>query len=172
MVGRRADALSLEELGGRLSRLARQAIDDPRLAASFAHEAQDHVAHAVALPFLYSEQFEIGSEERAANLQRVLQRELLDDVVLHVRRCGRGQGKDRDSSEALFQTCQVAVGRAKVVPPFADAVRLVNRNQPQVERVQQATDRRVDSLWSGVEQLELARPQARLAPRPLGRFEG
>src|SRR6266478_3154339 len=121
---------------------------------------------SAALRFLYSEQFEIGSEERAANVQRVLQRELRDDVVLHVRRCGRGQGKDGDSSEALFQTGQVAVGRAKVVPPFADAVRLVNRNQPQVERVQQATDRRVDSLWSGVEQLELARP------RPLGRFEG
>src|SRR5262249_53738188 len=50
VIGQRPHAVVAQELGHRLHRLARQAIDDAALPAPRLHEAQDRVAHAATPP--------------------------------------------------------------------------------------------------------------------------
>ena len=74
------------------------------------------------------EEAKIRPKERAADQERIVESELFDDVLLHARRCCRGQCEDGQAVEALLQPGEVPVGRAKVVAPLADAVGLVDRD--------------------------------------------
>ena len=97
--------------------------------------------------------------------------ELADDVAVTRGVAVAVRARTGIPAKRLLQAGKVAVRRAEVVPPFADAVRLVDRDQFQVERVQEPPDCCVDSLRRDVDHLELARTQPRCAPRPLRRIE-
>ena len=58
--------------------------------------------------------------------ERVKQIELLDDVVAHLRRGGGGKGVQAGIRKHLAQRSELAILRAKIVPPVADAVGLVH----------------------------------------------
>ena len=58
-----------------------------------------------------------------------------------------------------LQPGEVAVGGTEVVAPLADAVGLVDGDQPQVQAGQQPADRRLDAFGRGVAKLVLARRQ-------------
>src|SRR4030095_8844035 len=59
----------------------------------------------------------------------VLQTQLGDDVRAHLRRCRRGVGVDVDRRKGVTQRAELAVLRAEVMAPLADAVRLVHREE-------------------------------------------
>ena len=112
-------------------------------------------------------QLQVRAEEGAAHDERVLHCELLNNVVPHARRSGRRQRQHRDAAEPTLQAREVSVRAPKVVPPFADAVGLVDGDQPEVHRLEQPADRRIESLGRGIEELVLASAQRRRATVPL-----
>src|SRR5687767_15086085 len=67
--------------------------------------------------------------ERADEFDRIPERELRRDVAPHARRRGRGVGVQADAGEQVAKTTELAVLGAEVVPPLADAVRFVNRDE-------------------------------------------
>ena len=82
--------------------------------------------------------------------------------VAHVGRRGRGERDRRAAAEPLAHLRDAQIAGAEVVAPFADAVRLVHREQRYAELAQplgRAAD--VESLGRDVEQLDLAALHAR-----------
>jgi hypothetical protein len=74
-------------------------------------------------------QVDVRAVEAADDNRRVAQRELADDVLTHRRRCRRGECEHARVTEVVDESAEVAVGRTEVVPPRADAVRLVDDHQ-------------------------------------------
>ena len=79
------------------------------------------------------------------------QPELLDDVLADAGRGCRSERVDAGGWEAVLQRCELAIVRAEVVPPMADAMGLVDREGTNVQLVQES--------------------QERLAHQPLGRHQ-
>jgi hypothetical protein len=69
---------------------------------------------------------QIGTIERADQLQRLAQLQLRRDVAAHAAGRGRGEGVQADAGKARSQRAELAVLRTEVVAPLADAVRLVD----------------------------------------------
>ncbi len=80
---------------------------------------------------------EVGSVELTHQHVRLIEAELLDDVVANARRRGRGECVDARAGKTLLQRRQLPVLGAEVVTPVADAVRLVHGEGPHVQAVQQ-----------------------------------
>ena len=55
--------------------------------------------------------------------------QLLDDVTLNLRGCGRGQADDRGRLQAAQPVFQHAIVGAKVMAPLGNAVGFVDRDQ-------------------------------------------
>src|SRR4029077_4081921 len=69
----------------------------------------------------------IRAIERSNQYCWLLEPELLDDVGAHALGRGRGVGVETRAAEAGLQRRELAIFRAEVVAPLADAVRLVDR---------------------------------------------
>ena len=72
---------------------------------------------------------QIRAVEARDVLMRVAQLELLENVVPHAARRARGEGGDRLVRKILPQRAELPVLRAELVPPFGNAVRLVDREE-------------------------------------------
>jgi hypothetical protein len=101
---------------------------------------------------------------KLATKTRLLQLQALHDVGARVAVGGGRQRQPRHAGETLVQRRQAQVFLAEVVPPLADAVRLVDGEQAQpaafVQRLQHRQEtRRQDALGRGVEQRQPARQQ-------------
>jgi hypothetical protein len=97
---------------------------------------------------------------------RIAQLKLREDVFPHALGGGRGEGHERHLGEALAQLDEAPVLGPEVVPPLADAVRLVDGHAldaPFGQALQEA--RLKQALGSHVEQPVLIAPQAP-EPRP------
>ena len=70
----------------------------------------------------------------------LLQVKLADDVLPHPFRRGGGQGNHRHRREVLPQLPQVAVVGPKLVAPLGDAVGLVDRDEAQVQAVEEPAE--------------------------------
>jgi predicted phage-related endonuclease len=70
---------------------------------------------------------QIRPVETCNEAARLAQLEKALDVVAHARRRRRGERQHRNVGVTRTQRCDLAVLGAKVVPPFADAVRFVDR---------------------------------------------
>ncbi len=128
------------------------AIDEARLV----RVAADHLAnlpHQVAAAANAIDQ--VRPIERTDQHLRLAEAELADDVVADVRRGGGRVGVERDVGEAILEHPQPAILGAEVVPPFADAVGLVDR-QERERHLLQEVERPVgeQSLGREVEQLQ------------------
>src|SRR5262245_5040324 len=112
---------------------------------------------------------EVRPVEAAAEVGRALQAELFDDVGLHPRGRGRGEGRQRRAGEAGPQLLQLAVLGPEVVAPLGDAVRLVDREEGELDALEKLQEAGQDQpLGRDVEQLDLAARRSRAARNVAG----
>ncbi len=123
MVGERLDAVHHEGLGDLLHFLAAEAIDDAAAAGVLFHEADDLAGHVLLGSDLI---VEVGPVEGILVGGGLGDIEVLEDVLLHL---FGGRGGERDHGHALDlieDGPQPAVFRSEVMPPFTDAMGLVD----------------------------------------------
>ena len=94
-------------------------------------------------------------------VSRLVQRQLLDDVAADAVGGRGGQGDRGRVAQQLAEIAQPGVVGAKIVPPFADAMGLVDRQQLQPHRPHRLQKpRAAEPLRHDVDQAELARRHA------------
>ena len=127
-----APQLPAEELGDRLAPLAARRVDDrrPRVLVERLAERGELVGLAAGLDggVRQVRAVEPGDEHR-----RVVEVELVGDVAADEVGGRRGQGDARGRAEPLAGQADPRVIGAEVVPPLADAVRLVDRQQGRLD---------------------------------------
>jgi hypothetical protein len=149
-----------EEGGGFVHLLARQAIDDARVALVRPQEIEQLPARIVLLGDAVAD---VGPVEGADELARVLQAQALDDFVAGRLVGGGGERNARHVGPAFVQQVELAVFRAEVVAPLRDAVGLVNGEQGDGAAVEQAQEAlHQQALGRDVEQVVVAVEQAAL----------
>ncbi len=164
VIGHRAHAMGAQPLGEVVHGAPAQAVDDPALARVPADDAED-VAARVALRALALRALalrgdhQVGAEERALEPGRLPHLELTQDVADHAPGGGRGQRQDRQGAELALESLELAVGGTEIVPPMADAVRLVHHHQAHLAAGDQPAQRALERLGRHVEQLDLAAAQ-------------
>ena len=126
MVRPHAVAQFLQHGRGLLHVLARNAIDDARLARVPVQDFPDLLQAVMAALDLVDQ---IRPVERADQDFGRGQLQLLRDILPDLFGRGRGVGMDADVGESFLQDPQPAVLRAEIVPPGTDAVGLVDRHQ-------------------------------------------
>ena len=123
MIGQRADALLVQPFGGVLDLGARQAIDDAALALVARQEPQQLLARLVALDDRVGD---VGAVEAGREDLGRPQAELVDDVFARMRIGRRRQRDARHAGIELGELAELAIFRAEIVAPLADAMRLVD----------------------------------------------
>jgi hypothetical protein len=105
---------------------------------------------------------EIGPVERAHEHDRIFEVQLGDDVAAHLRRRGGGVRVDREAGERGAQHPELAVLRPEVVPPLADAVRFVHREERGI-RAREAVGKTLhhQALRGHIEQMQAPRVERR-----------
>ncbi|OPZ09086.1 MAG: hypothetical protein BWZ08_00699 [candidate division BRC1 bacterium ADurb.BinA292] len=149
------DAARAQMVGKLLDLLARQAVDDARLAAVASDELGDLVQEAVAGGARLDAVDQVGPVERTDEDLRRRQAELPRDVVADAVRRRRGIGVDGDRREGLLELAQAAVFGPEIVAPLADAVGFVDgeeRDARLAQRVEEAIEQQ--PLRRDVEDLE------------------
>ncbi len=126
MVRPRAHARFGQPRRQRIDFLPGRAIDDAGLALAPGHHVEDLPLQAGAREHAVDE---VRPIERADELERVLEPELRGDVAAHAGGRGRGVRVQADAGKVAAQPAELAVLRPKVVPPLADAVRLVDGDE-------------------------------------------
>ena len=126
VVGGRGDA-ARAQVGGQVVRaLAGGAVDDAGLALVRRQEPLKLSMRVVLLDHL---QADVGPVEAGDEAGRLLQPQLVADVVAGVRVGGGGERDERHPGKAVPQPPQRHVLRPEVVPPLRDAVRLVDGDE-------------------------------------------
>jgi hypothetical protein len=88
---------------------------------------------------------------------RLAQFQVRDDILAHARRGGGGERHERDFGKHFPQLRELAVFRAEIVAPFADAMRLVHGDEPHIPARQVIEEAgQHQPFRRGVEQAELA----------------
>ena len=169
MVGERRDAGPVQFLRHPVDATARHAIDDAGLAPPPGEEGQQ-LAHA--LPARPDRVADVRPVEAGDEALRLLQPELAQDVGAGrlVGSCGeRDPGHGR---EPLGQHRKLAVVRAEIVAPLADAMRLVDGEQRERRPLQQVQEaRRGETLRRDIDEVEPALAHRPLDARPLAAVE-
>ena len=94
------------------------------------------------LPRLHPEQ-QVRPIERSDQRHRIVEAELLDDVLADPRRGGGGEGVETDARQCRAKGAELSILRAEVVAPVADAMRFVDRDEAErAGRLQQQYIRR------------------------------
>jgi hypothetical protein len=164
VVGHRATPRAASCGRPELGVLAPDAVDDAglaRMARDHPLDLRDQVAARLEAVG------EVGAIAAADEARRIAQAELLDDVLAHGRRRGRGERLDRDLRVVAPQLAEHAVLGPEVVAPVADAVRLVDHEAGEpAPRSARRRSRRDDALGRDVDELQLAghEPLADRAP--------
>ena len=126
MVRPRAHAGFRQPRGKRIDFPPRGAVDDPGLPSAPGHDVEDLPLQARAREHAIDE---VGPIERSDELDRILELELRGDVATHPRRRRRRVGMEADAGKDAAQPAELPVLGTEVVPPLADAVRLVDGNE-------------------------------------------
>ena len=105
---------------------ARRAVDDPGLAAMAAEDVGQLALELGAGEHAVNQ---VRPIERSDQLDMVAQPQLPDDVAAHARGRGGGVGVQAEVGEQAAQPPELAVLRAEIMPPLADAMRLVDRHE-------------------------------------------
>ena len=122
------DALRPQEVGERVDGLHRRGVDDAaaRLLLDQAQQQRLLLALARRLDDVVAQ---VRAIEPDVDHRRLGDLELREDVVLDLRRRGRGQREHRRLAERAHRLAEPEVRGAEVVPPLRDAVRLVDHEQ-------------------------------------------
>ena len=120
-----------DECGDLLRAFAGRGVDDARTGRLAEEFRQQVLLLLLALGTLHFVE-EVGAGEAGDEGLRVVQRQLLDDVAADAVRGGGGQGDGRRVAQQLAEIAEPGVIGAKIVPPLADAVCLVDGQQLQI----------------------------------------
>src|SRR5262249_35433546 len=143
-----------------LARAPALRVDDPALALAAADVGQQVLPRAAAVALLVGREDQVRAEEGALEAVGLLHPELADDVARDTPgRRGR-EGEDRRPAELLLEPAQPAVGRAEVVTPLGDAMRLVDDDQGDLHLREEPAQPTLEALGRHVDQLVLAGAQA------------
>ncbi len=170
VVGRRVDPGATQELGRRLGHLAGRAVDEG--GAVTRAQQLDQLPALLRQPLLAADgPAQVRPVESPHNDARASEVELAHDVLPRLGRRRRRQGEERRPAEPGPELAQPQVAGPEVVTPLADAVCLVDRDEPDPHLAERPEERRAgEPLRSDVEQLELtgdrlAEPRADLGAR-------
>ena len=130
VVGQCLDAVHVQHLGHFLHLLPAEAVNDAAATGVLFDEADDLAAHVLLGADLV---VQVGAIEAGLVRLGVRNVEVLQDVLLHLFR-GRGGQRDHGHPLDLIEDgAQAAVLGAEVVAPLADAVRLVNGEEADLD---------------------------------------
>ena len=140
---RRAVDRTHELRSDRVALLAREAVHDAALLRALRDEVDELLRHGPQRALSEHDEVHVRAVQAAAHrCDGCAHRERLDDVALHARR-RRGGERDRgEGREGALEVAQLAVVRAKVVPPLRDAVRLVDDEEREEPLVVEALEKR------------------------------
>ena len=124
MVRRRLDPRLAERRSHRLRHPPRLRVNNPRLIGPLPHELH-HLRRSLGL--WNNAVIQIRTIEAREKNFGIPQFQLRADVLPHPRGGRGGEGEKRESGETLAHLAQTPVFRTEVVTPFADAMRLVDR---------------------------------------------
>ncbi len=100
---------------------------------------------------------DVGAVETGDEFFGVFERQFADDLGARAFIGGGGERDARHAREALGEDAELAILGAEVVAPLRDAVRLVDREQRDIDRRQQLQQARLhDPLRRDVEEIERA----------------
>ena len=155
VVGQGGDALVGEPLGGLVHLVARQAVDDARLAGVFgAQQAQQLFAGAV---LAFDAVLDIGPVEAGHIVARAGEVQALGDFRAGARVRGGGERDARHLGEFTVQQGELQIVAAEVVAPLRHAVGLVDGEQRQRRLMQQLQGARLDQPFRRhIEKVQLA----------------
>jgi hypothetical protein len=138
VVGHGGMAFLLQPGGKRLDVLAGSAIHNPRFAL-VPGEYLKQLTTQVAAP--QDPIGEIRPIERPDQHERIPQPQLGDDVAADALGGRGGERVERRGRKIVAQTSQPPILRSEVVPPLADAVRLVDGDEPEADLLQDSPER-------------------------------
>ena len=158
VVASAADAAALEGFGEGLDALAGGTVDD---GGGFPAEGLEQLGDVLELLLLAANadgvEAQVGTVEAGDAHVRLVQAEALDDVVADERVGGGGEGDDGGIAEAGAGGAEVAVAGAEVVAPLGDAVRLVDREEGDIDAAEPRDEATVgEALGRDVEEAEIA----------------
>ena len=120
----------------------RGAVDDARLAAATGHHIQNLALQAGARQHAIDQ---VRAIERPDELERRFEAQLRRDVAAYARRRGGGIRVKADAGQHRPQPSELSIFGTEVVPPLADAVRFVDRDELHVA-LGEAVDEPVTAL--------------------------
>ena len=166
MVRQRPEALVSQPVRQFLCILAREAVDDCRLALALSQQLHKLVKCTLLRPHLIPE---VRTIEARYELLRLLQAELRNDVVAHSLSSRRSQRDERHGWHAAPHVAQRPIIRTEVVTPLRYAVRLIHRHKTNIQRPQKVPEVwQRQSLRRQIKNLKVAAPRPILYTHYLG----
>ena len=159
MVGQRGEALLAEKCSHFVDLFARQAIDDPGIAAPLVEEGLQLLAWLLLGHDAIEDVRPVEAGEKTLG---VLQVQAIDDLFPGALVSRGGQGNARHLGEHFRQLPQLQVFGAEVVAPLGHTVGFINREQGDFQALQKRQHARLDQALGGqVEHLHFAAPDTR-----------
>ena len=148
--------------GGLLHGFARLTIDNPAFPPARAEKFEQLI---VGLAFGQHPVGEIGAVETGDVTARVAQFQMGDNVLAHPLRGGGGERHEGHAGKMIAQIGDLPVFRPEIMAPFADAMGLVNGDEPDLPALQIGDHAREhQALGRGVEQTVFPLMQAAQPP--------
>src|SRR6185503_11022097 len=164
----RVDALLAEPRVHLLRRAHGGAVDDAR--AARAHDFQQRLLLLGSVGSLHHLEVEIGAVHPDVEDAHARPAELARDVLDDIRRGGRGEREQRRVAQLAQRRAEAGIGRAKIVAPLRDAMRLVDDEEVDRVLLQLVDERRVlELLGRGEDEVRVALLDAAQGLAPLAR---
>ena len=156
MIRTARDIVGNQNLGKFLDFLAAQAIDDARFARMLLDIFNNVSIYIVCLMAHFI--IEVRTVERRLESRSLLDSEIFHDIVLHLDSCRCSESNDRTLSNLVYYRTDISVFRTEIVPPFRDAMSLVDCKERHLDRTEELdVFRLVERLWRYIQKLSLAR---------------
>ena len=138
MVARGGETAALQQLADLLDALARGTVDDAALVPAFFEQLEQRPALVLRPQDLKAQ---VRPVKAGDDRHRVLQLQDADDVAAHLRRRRGGEGGQGGPPRQLLQKVQnFQIARAEILPPLGDAVRLVDREQRDLQLLRERAE--------------------------------
>ena len=138
VVTRGGETAALQQLADLLDALARGTVDDAALVPAFFEQLEQRPALVLRPQDLKAQ---VRPVKAGDDRHRVLQLQDADDVAAHLRRRRGGEGGQGGPPRQLLQKVQnFQIARAEILPPLGDAVRLVDREQRDLQLLRERAE--------------------------------
>ena len=138
VVARGGETAALQQLADLLDALARGTVDDAALVPAFFEQLEQRPALVLRPQDLKAQ---VRPVKAGDDRHRVLQLQDADDVAAHLRRRRGGEGGQGGPPRQLLQKVQnFQIARAEILPPLGDAVRLVDREQRDLQLLRERAE--------------------------------